>query len=140
MTDKRSAEIDRLTREHIASEMKVPAAMVSTTTDLYKKVYDEMSAKVPDDFDPDKSAPTIDSQNADNSSESKKRTNNKTFGGNLGNATMDDSIWKLKEHKAPPTRPVNHTRAHRNRHRSRRSHNHPVMRDPQGLHRVPQQR
>ena len=59
MTDKRSAEIDRLTREHIASEMKVPAAMVSTTTDLYKKVYDEMSAKVPDDFDPDKSDPFV---------------------------------------------------------------------------------
>lgn len=47
---KREAEIDRLTREHIANEMNVPASMVSTATELYKRVYEEMSAKVPLDF------------------------------------------------------------------------------------------
>lgn len=109
MTDKRSAEIDRLTREHIASEMKVPAAMVSTTTDLYKKVYDEMSAKVPDDFDPDKSAPTITGQKTDNAGESKKRIKSSAFGGNLGNVTINDSIWEPDEQKTAPTKPVNRT-------------------------------
>lgn len=109
MTDKRSAEIDRLTREHIASEMKVPAAMVSTTTDLYKKVYDEMSAKVPDDFDPDKSAPTITGQKTDNAGEPKKRIKSSAFGGNLGNVTINDSIWEPDEQKTAHTKPVNRT-------------------------------
>lgn len=78
---KRNAEIDRLTREHIASEMKVPATMVSTSTDLYKKVYSEMSAKVPVDFDTKKAELNKKFEESYNDSQENKRLNfyNSTF-------------------------------------------------------------
>lgn len=35
-------EIDRLTRERISKEMKVPAMMVNNTSDIYKRIYSEI--------------------------------------------------------------------------------------------------
>lgn len=35
-------EIDKLTRERISKEMKVPAMMVNNTSDIYKRIYSEI--------------------------------------------------------------------------------------------------
>ena len=46
----REQKIDELTREKISKEMKVPANMVSKTTDIYKKTYEQLEKTIPEDY------------------------------------------------------------------------------------------
>ena len=51
----REKEVDRLTREKISKEMKVPAFMISVDSDIYKNTYNYMNNQVPIDYTKDKS-------------------------------------------------------------------------------------
>lgn len=50
MTEEREKELDRLTREEISKQMKVPANMVSTSTELYKNTYKQMESRLPSNW------------------------------------------------------------------------------------------
>ena len=54
----RDKEVDRLTREKISKEMKVPAFMISLDSDIYKNTYNYMNNQVPIDYTKDKAVPS----------------------------------------------------------------------------------
>ena len=54
----RDKEVDRLTREKISKEMKVPAFMISVDSDIYKNTYNYMNNQVPIDYTKDKAVPS----------------------------------------------------------------------------------